>query len=435
MTRFAPARAGLPERLVARTADLLAGRVSRRSFLTRSAMVGAALVAAPVRFALRPGTAYAAICSCDGSRCDCSSLCCDGWTEFCCTITGENACPPDTLAAGWWKADGSGFCVEGGVDKPRYYLDCNKVPGSTCRCECANGDCRNRGTCCTNFRYGQCNQHVAGLGTLVCRVVSCTPPWEIDSSCTMATATDNATRRHHAACLEASPPPGDPAEPGLPVGVPIVGDWADEGRDRVGVVRLARWHLEGVTRRDRPGLPYGDLGDIPVAGDWDGDGVATPGVVRDGVWYLRNSNTPGPADIVFPFGNPGDTPVVGDWDGDGVDTPGVVRNGIWFLRNRNRPGRADIVFAYGDPGDTPVVGDWDGDGVDTPGVVRNGIWYLRNANRAGAADITFAYGNPGDTPVAGDWDGDGVDGPGVVRAGVWYLRNKLSTGAADEIVR
>ena len=28
------------------------------------------------------------------SSCECGSLCCDGYTEFCCTMTGSNTCPP-----------------------------------------------------------------------------------------------------------------------------------------------------------------------------------------------------------------------------------------------------------------------------------------------------------------------------------------------------
>ncbi len=417
--------------LAARAGRLLAARVSRRSFLTRTAVVGAALAAAPVRYALRPGTAWAAICGCNGSSCDCQAQCCDGWTEFCCTLTGENACPSGTVAAGWWKAEGSGFCREGGVDQPRYYLDCNAVCGNERPCECGLGDCGNRMTSCTDFRYGQCHQEVPCVSRLVCRVVSCTPPWEIDATCTQAVATSNATRFHHAACLEQGQVSmRDP----LPPGLPIVGDWDGSGIDRPGVVAAGLWYLADTDGLITDKFRFGNPGDIPVVGDWDGDGVDTPGIVRDGVWYLSNRNRAGAADVVFTYGNPGDIPVAGDWDGDGVDTPGVVRGGVWYVKNANRAGAGEVVFGYGNPGDVPVVGDWDGSGADGPGVVRDGIWHVRDRIGTGVANRTFRYGDPGDLAVAGDWNGDGVDGPGVVRNGTWYLRNRSTSGTANRVI-
>ena len=163
-------------------------RLERRGFLARAALAGSAMTVAPLRYLLKPGTAYAAICGCAGGReCDCGSTCCDGYTEFCCTLTGVNGCPPGSMVAGWWKADGSGLCAgPGGSDSPRYYLDCNAtaagpcgasgVTGATndCACDCAGGDCGLRKSCCTAFRYGQCNQAVPCLGPIVCRIVTCT---------------------------------------------------------------------------------------------------------------------------------------------------------------------------------------------------------------------------------------------------------------------
>ena len=96
-----------------RLGSFLLTRTSRRSFLATTTMTATALSVAPVDFVLRPGTAYAAVCQCvPGQDCDCSSLCCDGYTQFCCTINnGANACPPGTFAGGWWKADGSIYCA------------------------------------------------------------------------------------------------------------------------------------------------------------------------------------------------------------------------------------------------------------------------------------------------------------------------------------
>jgi len=198
-------------RLVDKLSGLLARRTGRRGFLARSAVVGSAIAANPVTYALKPTTAYAAICSCNGSACDCGQLCCDGYTEFCCTLSGENKCPPGTLLGGWWKVDGSGFCGGGA----RYYMDCN-APCNGCGCGgngicsgacsgtgcgCAFGNCNNRKAGCTMFRYGQCNQHVGCIGPIVCRVVTCVPPWALDASCTTTVRVDGATAGHDRACL------------------------------------------------------------------------------------------------------------------------------------------------------------------------------------------------------------------------------------------
>ncbi|MEM9201504.1 MAG: S-layer homology domain-containing protein [Actinomycetota bacterium] len=202
--------------VVERLSRIVDTRASRRGFLSRSALGATALAVAPAAYALRPTTAHAAICSCaGGASCDCSQGCCDGYTDFCCFLTGENLCPPGTIVAGWWKADGSGFCD---IDKPapRYYLDCNLpcddgcgcggsgVCPDTCTdalCECAGRHCDNRAIECTRFRYGQCNQHVPCVGAIACRIVTCVPPWEWDPTCTTETATDNSTGPHDRPCL------------------------------------------------------------------------------------------------------------------------------------------------------------------------------------------------------------------------------------------
>jgi hypothetical protein len=190
--------------------EFLFSRTSRRGFLAKATVTATALSVAPVDLLVRPGSAYAQICECaPGYDCGCSDLCCDGFTQFCCTINnGVNACPPGTFAGGWWKADGSIYCAG-----PRYYVDCmGECHGCGCGggafcpscdglyCECAIGNCGNRHVGCTEFRYGQCHQEIGCSGRIACRMVSCTPPWELDATCTTASATDDSTADHFAPC-------------------------------------------------------------------------------------------------------------------------------------------------------------------------------------------------------------------------------------------
>ncbi|MDQ1438903.1 MAG: hypothetical protein QOK43_2532 [Acidimicrobiaceae bacterium] len=206
-------------RLAERAAHALGARTSRRSFIGRTAVVGSALAVTPLRFILRPGTAYAAVCGCGGRSCGCSAPCCDGYTEFCCSITGSNTCPPGTFMGGWWKADRTSFCAG-----PRYYIDCNGVCQCGCgghfcpgcdglTCECGNGDCNLRHVGCTAFRYGQCHTEIGCSGRILCRVVSCTAPWVLDPACSTVSATDNSTGPHDAACLHKAAAVGMAAAP------------------------------------------------------------------------------------------------------------------------------------------------------------------------------------------------------------------------------
>ncbi|GAC1590798.1 MAG: hypothetical protein NVS3B21_08700 [Acidimicrobiales bacterium] len=197
--------------LTERMSGLLERSTSRRGFLVRSAVVGSAIVADPLDYILHPGTAYAAVCRCGNPDCGCGSACCDGYTEFCCTIHGSNTCPPGTFAGGWWRADGSSFCGGG----PRYYIDCHGEcatsgggPGfcpseDGLQCGCANGDCNNRAAGCVTFRYGQCHQEIARVGRIACRVVTCTPAYLLDNACTTTAMYDEYTADHNRPCLQA----------------------------------------------------------------------------------------------------------------------------------------------------------------------------------------------------------------------------------------
>jgi hypothetical protein len=226
-----------------RAAGFLGSRLSRRSFINRSAFAGSAVaIGAGFDLALRPGTAYAAICSCGNANCDCGSTCCSGFSEFCCSVNGGyNYCPTNTVMGGWWKADNSSYC--GG---PRYYMDCNATCGCTTgcgngfnfcdtncddtSCGCGPNGCNSYLTGCLQFRYGQCNQNVACMGRIVCRVVACVPPWQVDASCTTANAQDESTAEQNEACWTTavpSPPPppcNSPATNCQTIGMAATGD-------------------------------------------------------------------------------------------------------------------------------------------------------------------------------------------------------------------
>ncbi|GGI09050.1 LGFP repeat-containing protein [Egicoccus halophilus] len=191
-TRAAGTDTPLSVRLVDRVGRALAGRgLSRRRFLGRVAVVGSAMAIDPIRYTLRPGTAYAQVC---GTGASCSS----GWTAFCCSVNdGANTCPPGSYAAGWWRIDDSPFCM----GRARYVIDCNRSPSASCNCRCADDPCDQRRVCCNNFRYGQCNTQVAGVTEVVCRVVTCIAPWEWDASCNRTVRVDNRTRSHNSTCL------------------------------------------------------------------------------------------------------------------------------------------------------------------------------------------------------------------------------------------
>jgi hypothetical protein len=190
------------ERLVERAGSALEARTSRRGLLARAALVGSALSVSPLRYLLRPTTAWAAI-----SPGGCShGLCNDGYTAFCCEIShGSNTCPPHTYTAGWWKCTayrGRGLCSKENV---RYYVDCNRKPGERFPggCRCANNDCSKRRVDCNHFRYGQCNTQVAGTTEVACRVVVCQHPASISQfNCNRTYKVDNAVCGHEAGCLK-----------------------------------------------------------------------------------------------------------------------------------------------------------------------------------------------------------------------------------------
>jgi hypothetical protein len=340
------------------------------------------------------------------------------------------------LVGGWWRAEGNTYCN----GDSRYYMDCHAVECScgcgasgTCSsgctdfpCKCNHDNCNERRIGCTRFRYGQCNNHKPCIGAIICRVVTCIPPWEWDSSCTKTDAVSQSTYSH-----------GSPSEaPGLhPDSLPK-GPYPA----RPAVLTGATWQLRNILNSGGPNstFEYGLVGDIPVMADFSNSGVRTVGMVRGArhgvagthdrlTWYLRQVEGPGDPDLVVKYGRAGDIPVVGDWNGNGVHTIGVVRGNRWLLRNSNSAGGAHYDFTFGQPGDIPVVGDWNGNGRSGIGVVRGNQWILRNSASSGPADYDFTFSGNG-LPVTGDWNGNGRTGVGWFDSGTWRIRSQLSTG-------
>lgn len=185
--------------LVDKTSGVLGARVSRRGFISKTTLVGTAVAATGCAVVTQPGPPYQRITDCFRGQ-----LCRDGYTEFCCVINqGINACPPGSIASGWWRADYSVFC-----NGTRYYIDCNDFSGYA-PCGCANG-CDTRKVYCNHFRYGQCNQWIGGTGVIACRMVTCVPPYALDIGCGFSGAVDNATAGHNANCAAYAPPPPPP---------------------------------------------------------------------------------------------------------------------------------------------------------------------------------------------------------------------------------
>lgn len=183
----------LTERAVNRLTHRIGrGETSRRGFLGGTTLAAAALATHPWDYLTKPQDAHTAVCGPDAA-------CNDGYTVMCCTINqGHNTCPPGTYPGGWWKADRSSYC--GG--HARYYIDCNARPGTSWRCHCSKRTCDRRRVACNVFRYGQCNTQIPGISAVVCRRISCVPPWELyPGHCSSSSATDNNTAEHNAPCL------------------------------------------------------------------------------------------------------------------------------------------------------------------------------------------------------------------------------------------
>jgi hypothetical protein len=63
-------------------------------------------------------------------------------------------------------------------------------------------------------------------------------------------------------------------------------------------------------------INYGQAGDIPVIGDWDNTGKQRIGVFRQSQWWLDMNGDhvwTAPKDKMFFYGAPGDLPALSAW--------------------------------------------------------------------------------------------------------------------------
>ncbi len=225
--------------LTRRAAEVLERRTTRRGVLARATMTAAALVVAPLRYVLRPGSAYAAVISCADAAAHPPAATAGQRSVVRSTMEITPPARAGVLSVlGWWQCDSSSYCPN--IEhhpSTRYYIDCNEqcdVGGGCNSCtgnptarsdgiqpwcndtsgdygcigcvsHCANNDCGNRSACKNWFRYGQCHNGATGsevkcTGPVRCRLVSCTAPW-LNYTCNTTILRDNATCLHTASCL------------------------------------------------------------------------------------------------------------------------------------------------------------------------------------------------------------------------------------------
>jgi hypothetical protein len=118
---------------------------------------------------------------------------------------------------------------------------------------------------------------------------------------------------------------------------------------------------------------HGDANWIPVVGDWNGDRGDSSGFFdpTNCVWHLRNVLSTGVADTMFAYGDASRSrghgannwrPIIGDWDGNRAAGIGFLEpaTSTFVLRNSLTPGVADLTFGYGQPaaGWQPLAGCW-----------------------------------------------------------------------------
>jgi hypothetical protein len=112
---------------------------------------------------------------------------------------------------------------------------------------------------------------------------------------------------------------------GLPGDVPVVNNWNGASNvDQIGVYRpmpngLALWIVDsngtGVWEPSDGAYQFGLATDLPIVGNWNNGLRKRIGVFRNGTWVLdaNGNNAYDLTDVISFFGSPGDTPMTGNW--------------------------------------------------------------------------------------------------------------------------
>jgi hypothetical protein len=209
--------------------------------------------------------------------------------------------------------DGFGFCEPG----------CDGVT-----CGCGPNGCNSYVTGCFQFRYGQCNQQIDCIGRIVCRVVACVPPWEVDPTCTTTNAEDDGTAEQNEPCWT-------PAFPAPPCSSPLT------NCQTVGMASSVDAAGYAIITGFGKMIPYGDF---PSDGDESGVSLAQPMVGmtlrRPGGYYFVAADGG-----IFSFGG---APFLGSMGGQHLNRPMVGMaatpsgNGYWCVASDGG------IFSFGD---------------------------------------------------------------------------------------
>lgn len=237
-------------------------------------------------------------------------------------------------------------------------------------------------------------------------------------------------------------PPAFMQQLGISNDWPIAGDYDNDGRADLAVVRSGlpslplQWYLclssLAFNCNQVQNFGFGLPGDIPLRADLDADGKLDYGVYRpsSGSWYFSSLGSG--AVSTKTWGVSGDLPVPADFDGDGKDDFAIWRPsiGYWAILQSSKgfsTALKDIIWKqWGIPGDMPIPSDRDRDGRADLVVWRpsNGTWYscLSSTGYDCSKGIGVQFGLPGDYAVDVDFDGDLVGDYAVWRPsnGTWY---------------
>ena len=180
-------------------------QASRRGFLGGAALIGAALAVNPWGYLVRPASAYDTVCGTDAGL---------QRRLFRVLLHDQRRQPTPARRTRSSAAGGRPTTRRSVAASARYYIDCNAYRGDDAwQCRCASGTCDQRRVACNQFRYGQCSLQIpqSTTGPVVCRMVSCTPPWQQFAGVCTSSQRHRQPHRHPLGALQR---PGPDRRPG-----------------------------------------------------------------------------------------------------------------------------------------------------------------------------------------------------------------------------